>query len=136
MTDMPAYTARIPVRWGDMDALGHVNNAVYFTYFEQARIDYIQGMTDVLRTRNATTGPVLVAVDATFKKPVLHPATVIVHVFVGEVGRTSFSLLSRLSVEGDEDTLYAESRATLVWIDRSTGRPTPLPDALRHRLSG
>lgn len=130
----PLYTARVPVRWGDMDALGHVNNAVYFTYVEQARIDYLRSLTGGEWPGHPETGPVLVATEAQFKRPVVYPATVLVHLHGGEPGRTSFTIDAVLTVEGDEDTTYAEVRTTLVWVDRRTGRPTPLPDALRQRL--
>lgn len=131
----PLYTARLPVRWADMDELGHVNNAVYFTYFEQARLEFLQSLTDGPWPGSPETGPVLVAAEATFKKPVVHPATVLVHVYGGEPGRSSFPLVCSLTVEGDEETVYAEATTTLVWIDRQSSRPVPLPDLLRDRLA-
>ncbi len=131
----PLHTARIPVRWSDMDALGHVNNAVYQTYFEQARIELFQQWAeDGPWPGSDDTSPVLVAVEAQFKRPVVYPATVLVRVTAGEPGRTSLPLDCELTVEGDEDTAYATARTTLVWIDSRAGRPTPLPDALRQRL--
>ena len=66
---------------------------------------------------------------------VVDPATVVVQVFSAGPGRTSFPLDSVLSVEGDEDTVYADVKATLVWVDSRTGRPTPLPDVIRDALS-
>ncbi len=136
MDDAPLYTARLPVRWADQDELGHVNNAVYFTYFEQARIEFLQGIEAGRPWPGPQdAGPVLVAAEAAFKRPVVYPATVLVDVFGGEPGRTSAPLVCRLTVEGDEGTLYAEATTTLVWIDRTTGRPVPLPDALRARLA-
>lgn len=132
----PLYTARLPVRWSDMDELGHVNNAVYQTYFEQARIELFETWADEGQGWPGApeTGPVLVAVEAQFKKPVVYPATVVVRMTAGAPGRTSFPLDCELTVEGDEQTVYATARTTLVWIDRATGKPVPLPDALRRRL--
>jgi acyl-CoA thioester hydrolase len=140
MQDAPLYTARLPVRWSDMDELGHVNNAVYFTYFEQARLEYLRALTDDAEWPGAPeTGPVLVAIEASFQRPVFHPATVLVHVLgpneAVEPGRTSFPLVSTLTVKGDEETVYAEARATLVWIDRATNEPMPLPDVLRRQFA-
>ena len=132
----PLYTARIPVRWSDMDALGHVNNAVYNTYFEQARTESMASAAgDGQPWPGAPgTGPVLVAVEAEFKRPVVYPATVVVEVSSPGAGRTSIPLDCRLTLEGDPDTVVATARTTLVWIDLASGRPTPLPDALRHTV--
>lgn len=119
-----------------MDELGHVNNAVYSTYFEQARIEYFQHVADGQPWPGAPdTGPVLVGVEASFKKPVVYPATVLVHLYAEEAGNTSLPLRCVLTVEGDEDTVYAEALTTLVWIDRSTGQSTALPDVLRERAA-
>lgn len=132
---MPAllHTTRLPVRWGDMDALGHVNNATYFTYFEQARIEALDRLLPGSWTEDA--GPILAAIRCDFKRPIVFPATVIVRVFGGEPGRSSFPNTYELSVEGDEETVYATAEATLVWVARATGRPTPLPEALRDALT-
>ena len=133
----PLHTCRIPVRWSDMDELGHVNNAVYQTYYEQARIEWMQALAegDHAWPGAPDAGPVLVAVEAQFKKPVVYPATVLVRVTAGEIGRTSLPLDCELTVEGDEGTVYATARTVLVWIDRATGRAVPLPDAIRQRLA-
>ncbi|PAP76114.1 acyl-CoA thioesterase [Rubrivirga marina] len=133
----PLYTARLAVRWSDMDELGHVNNAVYQTYFEQARIELFERWAgDGEAWPGAPeTGPVLVAVEAQFKKPVVYPATVVVRLTAGEAGRTSLPLDCELTIEGDEGTVYATARTVLVWIDRATGRAVRLPDAIRQRLA-
>ena len=129
----PAFTLRLPVRWGDQDALGHVNNAVYMTYFEQARIEYLASLAPdgAAWPGPETQGPVLVAANVTFRRPVMYPATVVVEVTRGEPGTSSLPLDYRLTVEGDSATTYAEARMTLVWVDRATGRPTALPEMLR-----
>ena len=130
----PLHTCRLPVRWSDMDELGHVNNAVYQTYYEQARIEWMQALAegDHAWPGAPDAGPVLVAVEAQFKKPVVYPATVVVRVFYGKAGRTSLRLDCELTVEGDPDAVYSTAQTTLVWIDRGTGRSVPLPDALRQ----
>lgn len=115
-----------------MDMLGHVNNATYFTYFEQARIEsfdrlFPDGWTD-------EAGPILASITCDFKRPIVYPATVVVRVYGGEPGRTSFPHTYELMVEGDE-TVVATAKATLVWVARDTGKPTPLPAALRDALT-
>lgn len=131
---MPAllHTARLPVRWGDMDALGHVNNAAYLTYCEQARIEALDRLAPGIWTEEA--GPILASIRVDFKRPIVFPATVLVRVYGGEPGRTSFPQTYELLVEGEEETTYATAEAVMVWVEGSTGRPAPLPDALRDAL--
>ena len=131
----PLYTARIPVRWGDQDALGHVNNTVYLRYVEQARIEFLESLADEGWPGAPDTGPILAAAELQFRRPIHYPATVVVNVFSAGPGRTSFPLDSVLTVEGDEETVYADVKATLVWVDSRTGRPTPLPDVIREALA-
>jgi acyl-CoA thioester hydrolase len=122
-------TTRIPVRWGDMDFYGHVNNTVYFRYFEQARVEWIEQM-DFRVDPGQGEGPVVINASCTFLIPVNYPATVIVKVFAGEPGRSSVMTWYELYVEGDE-RLFAEGAAKVVWMNMGTGKSVPLPDRLR-----
>ena len=77
-----AHVARIPIRWGDMDAMGHVNNTVYFRYMEQARIGWFEALfpgDEVWRS----TGIVIVNASCNYKRPITYPGTVEVRVMVG-----------------------------------------------------
>ena len=140
MPDAPAspdafalvHTSRARVRWSDMDALGHVNNAVYFTYIEQARAEAMEAM--ITEWHTGGRGPVLIHASCTYKRPVKHPATVVIRVFVGAPGRSSLPTRYEITVEGDEDRVYATGEATLVWIDLEQERPVPLPPALREAV--
>ena len=77
----PVHVSRIPIRWGDMDAYGHVNNAVYFRYMEQARIDLLEALGVPIDTR--VQGPVIVNAACTFLAPLNYPGEVEVRVFGG-----------------------------------------------------
>lgn len=123
------YTTRIPVRWGDMDAYGHVNNTVYFRYFEQARCEWIEQMGFRVSPEEET-GPVIINASCTFFAPVNYPATVVVKMYVGDAGRTSVMTWYELFIEG-EDRVYAEGAAKTVWMDMRTGRSAPLPEVVR-----
>ena len=125
------HTALIPMRWGDMDAYQHVNNTVYFRYMEQARVDLLERLGMPIDT--ATQGPVIVHTACTFHVPLNYPGEVEVRVFGGPLGRSSIPTRYELRKLGEE-TLYATGEATIVWIDVSTGRSVPLPDALRTAL--
>ena len=127
------HTARLPVRWGDQDPLGHVNNARYFSYFDQARIEALDRLLPGGWTAEA--GPILASIRCDFKRPLVHPADLLVRVYGGAPGRTSFPQTYELTVEGDEEAVYAHAEAALVWVSRETGRPVPLPDTLRDALT-
>ena len=122
-------TIRIPVRWGDLDAYGHVNNTIYFRFFEQIRVEWLEQQGGRVRPDEAV-GPVIINASCTFLVPVNYPATVIVRMYGGEPGRTSLMTWYELFVEGD-DRLYADGAAKIVWMDMRTGRSAPLPDAVR-----
>lgn len=127
----PVHTTLIPVRWGDMDALGHVNNTVYFRYAEQARIEWLLslGYPDIVEVEE---GPVIINTSCTFLKPITYPATVEVRTLIGRPGRSSLPTYFEMRVVGSgEDTLYAEGAAKVVWWNPRTGKSLTLPDHLR-----
>jgi len=111
------------MRWGDMDALGHVNNTVYFRYMEQTRIEWVEAMFPS-RGGPATLSFVIVNASCTFLVPLVYPGDVEVRMLLGELGRTSIGSFYEIAVEGE---IYAEGAAKMVWIDSATGRPEPLP---------
>ncbi|MFP4227405.1 MAG: acyl-CoA thioesterase [Salinivenus sp.] len=119
------HTARIPVRWGDMDAAGHVNNSRFFSYFEEARVEWLQATAkeDMFTDR----GPVLAHASCDFERPVHHPATLRIEVYTEPPGRSSLHThyVARLDASGD---VVATGEATIVWVDVESGRPVPLPD--------
>ena len=123
------HTTRIAVRWGDMDAYGHLNNTLYFRYFEQARVELIENMGFPVRPE-AGSGAVIINAACTFRIPVNYPATVEVRVYAGQPGRSSVMTWYELYVVGD-DRLFAEGSAKVVWMEVATGKSAPLPEAVR-----
>lgn len=126
------HTTRIPVRWGDMDAYGHVNNTIYFRYCEQARVEWLEE-GGFMVSIDQDDGPVIINAACTFMIPVTYPATVIVRLFAGAPGRSSVMNWYEISVEGDE-RIYAEGSAKVVWMNHMTGKSVPLPETLRKRV--
>ena len=121
-----AHSIVIPVRWGDMDAFGHVNNTVYFRYMEQVRIEWMAS----LHADWTLEGPVIADATARFRRPLKYPGDIRVDLLLGVPGRSSLptDYEIRRVVDG---ALYADGHSRLVWISQSTGKPVPLPDALR-----
>lgn len=127
------HLARIPVRWSDLDALGHVNNAAYLTYCEQARIDVLTAIAPGWWTEEQ--GPVVAQASIRYRRPIRTTGTVIVEVGFEPPGRSSLGTTYRLALASDPATTVAEADALLVWVNAVTGRPVPLPDALREALT-
>ena len=125
-------TSIVPIRWGDMDAFGHVNNTVYFRYMEQARLDWLTALES---TRHGDwtqeTGPVIVNASCTFHAPLVYPGVCEVRMYLGELGRSSVGTFYDIF---NDDRLFADGAAKIVWIDRSSGRSTPLPEAIAGLL--
>ncbi|UEX77149.1 acyl-CoA thioesterase [Spiribacter halobius] len=133
----PVHQLTLQVRWGDMDALGHVNNATYFTYFEQARVAWLERLAGSggHLSPDAGSGPVVVTASCEFRLPITYPATLTVAVLAAPPGRSSIDTCYRLVDAGDQ-RLYALGAARMVWVDRRSGRSTPLPAGLREALPG
>ena len=125
------HTTRIPIRWGDMDAYGHVNNTVYFRYMEQARVEWLEAMDIVVGP--VGEAPVIINASCTFLVPMNYPGTVEVRTYIGQLGRSSIPTYVEMRIQGD-DTLYAEGAAKVVWMDTGTGKSVPLPDRIRAAL--
>jgi acyl-CoA thioester hydrolase len=124
------HTEIIPIRWGDMDAMGHVNNTVYFRYMEQARIAWF----DTLGARPVPVGegPVIINASCTFLKQLVYPGDVEVQMYAGKVGRSSFETWVEMRPSYDPHTLYAEGAAKIVWIDYAKAKSAPLPEKIRQ----
>ncbi|MFZ6774521.1 acyl-CoA thioesterase [Undibacterium sp. SXout7W] len=127
------YTVTIPIRWGDMDAMGHVNNTIYFRYMEQARIEWLQ-MMGCLPDDNGN-GPVIVNAHCTFKKPLKYPDQVEVCTYIGAAGRSSFETVQEMRSVSDGYVLYAEGGAKVVWVSPVTEKSVPLPDPIKQKLN-
>ncbi|MGL4406762.1 MAG: acyl-CoA thioesterase [Zoogloea sp.] len=122
----------MPVRWGDMDYYGHVNNTVYFRYCEQARCEWLEAVGCQVGP-GTEVAPVIINASCTFLIPINYPATVVVDMFVGRPGRSSLESWYELRVEGDE-RVYATGAAKLVWMNPQTGSSAPIPDTVRACL--
>ncbi len=128
------HRCTLPMRWGEMDALGHLNNVHYFRYFEQVRISWFNSLDPSLM--NERTGPLLIRTTAVYHIPIIHPATLEIKLFAGAPGSTSVTTYYEVSLAGQaEDKIYTEGEAVLVWADYAVGRSIKLPDALLQLLS-
>ncbi len=126
---------RLPIelRWRDLDAFNHVNNSNFMTYLEEARIRWFESLGEPWLTE--TFAPLLAAVQMNYRVPIPYPARVVVELFADRVGTTSVTIGHHIAAE-DGTVLYADGHVVMVWIDRATGRPTALPEAVRRMAGG
>ena len=129
LTDYP-IVVEVPVAWGDMDAFGHVNNVMFFRYFETARIAYLER----IGFRGETgIGPILAATQCRFRRPLAYPDTVLVGVRVSEVGDDRFTHEYRL-VSRALDDVAAEGTGVVVSYDYGDKTRCAIPADVRARM--
>jgi len=126
------YEMSIPIRWGDMDAMGHVNNTSYFRYFETVRIEWMHSIGAAPNPNGE--GPVIVNAFCNFIKQLEFPGTVLAKHYVANPGRSNFDTFMTLERSDQPGIVYANGGATTVWIDFKAQRSMPLPDWLREQL--
>ena len=123
----------IPVRWGDMDTMGHVNNAKYFTYCESARMSYFAAVRMLDHRESELQGPALASATLNFRRQVRYPAVIEVATRVTEIGRSSFKMEYDLFLQGTDDRV-ADGTGVIVWVDYGTGKSNPLPEGLKGAI--
>lgn len=122
-------TADFEVRWSDLDAFGHANNACFMTYAEEARLRWLQSLPEPWVTEDI--GPLLAAVEMNYRRPVGWPETLRISLHVLRAGTSSLSIAHRIGSATDPAAHYADGHCVMVWVDRRSGRPTGLPAFLR-----
>ena len=130
----------VDVRFADTDAMGHVNNAVYLTYCEMARIRYWTDVTGepVAAGHEGAESLILAEARITYRAPVFHTETVTIETRATHIGRSSFTLEHRLTAcpPGGSSRLVATSASVMVRYDYRTDRPAPLSDAIIAAIEG
>jgi len=121
------------VRWRDMDAMGHVNNAKYISYLEEARVRWMLGVPGV--SMNDAVAPVVAATHVNYRAPIVWPDDIVVELFVERLGSSSVTIGHRITSLEDESVLYSDGHVVVVWMDTRSGRSAPLPDAIRAACS-
>ncbi|HSJ25842.1 MAG TPA: thioesterase family protein [Longimicrobiales bacterium] len=124
-------TITVPVAWGEMDAFGHVNNIVYFRYFESARIAYLEAIG---MRGDGDVGPILASTHCRFRLPLAYPDTVHVGARATDVGDDRFTMEYRV-VSERHGAVAADGGGVVVAFDYAAGRKTRLPDAVRRRIT-
>lgn len=124
----------IPIRWGDMDVMGHVNNTNYFRYMEVIRLEWL-GRLGAKLDGSTVEGLVIVNAFCTFHKQFEYPGDILARMYVSDPGRTSFESWTTMTRVDEPQAVYASGGATIVWADYTKQKSVPLPDWIRAAVS-
>jgi len=139
MADAAALLAKFPVIvrqpivWGEMDSYRHVNNVVYFRYFENARLEYVRQMGWFEFEEKTGIGPILAATQARFRRPLAYPDNIAIGARAVDLGEDRFTL-EHLIVSEQQQAVVTEGTGLVVVFHYGEGRKTPLPPELRRRI--
>ncbi|ASI93060.1 MULTISPECIES: acyl-CoA thioesterase [Vibrio] len=128
-----SVVTEIPVAWGEMDALNHVNNAVYFRYFETARLDYFSHINLMEDMAVTNIGPVLGETYCRYKLPVTYPDTLLVGSRITEVQEDRFKMEYQV-VSKKLGKVTTTGTATIVMFDFTTNQKALISDKLMSAI--
>ena len=127
------FETHIAVRWGDMDAMGHVHNATYFRYMETARIDWFRSIGCVPDAQGE--GPVIVNAFCNFYRQFEYPDEVLLKMYVSDPGRTTFESWATMEKVAEPGVVCAAGGATTIWVNFPQQKAVGLPDWIRAIVS-
>ncbi|MCW8885283.1 MAG: acyl-CoA thioesterase [Motiliproteus sp.] len=127
------HSITLPIRWGDMDAFGHLNNVAIFRLLEECRIQWLSALECPIDIQE--TGPVVINVSCDFLKQVVYPADINIITRVENIGRSSLEISHELYIAGDKPQLCGRASGKMVWVHYQDEVSVPLPAELRTRLT-
>jgi acyl-CoA thioester hydrolase len=119
--------------WGEMDSYRHVNNVVYFRYFENARLEYFRRLDWFEYERQTGIGPILSKTDARFRKPLAYPDRISIGARIATIGDDRLTM-DYLLVSHGLGEVGAEGHGTIVTYNYAEGKKTSIPAELRRRI--
>ena len=130
---MKEFVCEVPLRWGDMDAMAHLNNTVYFRLMEEARIQWFRRIG--FSTLPTGQAPILAHVSCDFLRAMTYPGVARVTQRVTKLGRSSVEMSLEIERTDEPGGKYATGRSVLVWFDYRAGKTQPWPDAVRAAIA-
>lgn len=127
------FTADIEVRFRDLDAMGHVNNSVYFTYFEYGRVLFSRQIFNMYEPADFTF--IMAHTSCDFLKPVKLSDRIILQMGVTNIGTKSFDYGYRLVNRTDAAVVYATGESVQVCYDYQAAKSIPVPEDMRSKLA-
>ena len=123
------FEMQIPIRWGDMDAMNHVNNTSYFRYMETCRIDWMRSIG--CQPDPQGEGPVIVNAFCNFYRQLEYPGDVLIKMYASDPGRSTFETWATMARTDQPEVIYAAGGATTIWVNFPAQKAKTLPDWLR-----
>ena len=123
------FEMQIPIRWGDMDAMNHVNNTSYFRYLETCRIDWMRSIG--CQPDPQGEGPVIVNAFCNFYRQLEYPGDVLIKMYASDPGRSTFETWATMARTDQPEVIYAAGGATTIWVNFPAQKAKTLPDWLR-----
>lgn len=120
------------VRWRDMDAFNHVNNAAFLGFVEEARVRWFKSLS--ADWANESAAPIMAAVTMNYRRPIGWPETLVVELIAERLGNKSLTLGHRIASATEAGVVYGDGNTVLVWVDRS-GQSVLLPGNVRAACS-
>ena len=124
---------RWPVQWGDQDAFGHVNNTIYFRWFESARIEFLDRLGLSALMQRERIGPILAAIGCNYRRQIRFPDHVQIGGRISRLGRTSMTMEHRLFSEA-LGQIAADGESTIVVFDYQRQKPVGIPAEIRQAV--
>lgn len=122
----------LQMRWGEMDSMGHLNNAMYLRLMEESRLSWYKDANVAMGRPGQNVGSVMVSIYCEYIRPIVWPASVEAKLYLGAPGRSSFMTYHELWVQGE---LCARAAVKIVAIDLTTGKSVPLPEEVRAMMA-
>lgn len=137
MSDNPLagypIVVRIPVQWGEMDAYGHVNNTVFFRFFESARVKYLEECRFLEAYERDRVGAILHSTSCRFRRRMIYPDTALVGARVKDLTADRFIMVYTLASESQR-AVAADGESVVVSYDYTSRQPAPIPDYVRDGI--
>ena len=127
------FEMAIPIRWGDMDAMSHVNNGSYFRYLETVRIEWMRSIGCMPDPRGE--GPLIVNAFCNFYRQLEYPGDVLVKMYVSDPARTTFESWATMERADQPGVVCAAGGATTIWVNFPEQKAMTLPDWMRKLVS-
>src|SRR5580693_3035741 len=123
----------LDVAWGEMDSYAHVNNVVYFRYFENARIAYLDRIGWLASMQESGLGPIVASTQARFRKPVTYPDRLLIGAHISDVQSDRVTFEYRI-ISTKSNAVAAEGQAVVVSYDYLAGAKAPIPEKIRKAI--
>lgn len=124
---------KLPVQWGDQDSFGHVNNAIYFRWYESARISYLDQTGVAQLAKGRGLGPILARIACNYRLQLHYPDTVCIGARIVSLGNSSFAM-EHVAFSESMNAVIADGDSTVVIFDYATNKPCRIPDDARELI--